>query len=85
MAPQQVYKNVFQGNTYVIRRWHAKHYAFGCIAPSGAEVWSGYAGSMSLAMQVVNEEMTRIATAIDSGTVAIQGPFLDPDGKEIPQ
>lgn len=85
MAVQLVFSVVFQGDTWLIHRWHAKHYAFGQVRPSGEEVWSGIATSMFTALGGLYDEMGKIADQIDEGKLLPLGPFLDENGKVIPQ
>lgn len=83
MAAQVVFETKFQGDTFLIYRWHAKHYAFGQVKENGEEVWSGTAHSMFLAVGCIYDAIGKIADDIDAGVVVPQGPFLDANGKRI--
>ena len=82
MAVQVVFTTKFQGDAFVIYRWHAKHYAFGQVKENGEEVWSGTSHTMLLAMEALFVRFSIMADEIDHGATAI-GPFLDENGKEI--
>lgn len=84
MAVQRVFEMTFQGDTWIINRWHPTYYAYGQIRPNGEEVWSGTSSSMVDALRVMHQEMSGVASDIDQGIVQPMGPFLDERGEEIP-